>query len=176
MKHISGILTAFALCLSTINGFADDAKIAAADLQGAKIGVVDLQSIMQTSNQMKIIQKKLAVDFQPRRVKLEAMEKKLRDDMEALQRDSAVLSEMQKKDREKKIHAAQQAFERDAQQYQQELSTAHNDAMEVLYGKIRKAIAKVAANEKYTLILQQDAAPFSSKELNVTDKVMREIS
>jgi outer membrane protein len=176
MKYISGILTALVLCASTNIGFADDAKIATANLQGAKIGVVDLQRIMQTSNQMKIIQQKLEVDFKPRREQLEAMEKKLRDDMEKFKRESAVMSEMQKKDQEKKILAAQQTFERDAQQYQQEYSTAHNDAMEVLYGKIRKAIAKIAANEKYTLILQQDAAPFSSKELNVTDKVMREIS
>jgi outer membrane protein len=166
MKRVSGILIALILSLSGASAFAD----------WAKIGVVDLQKIMQTSSQMKVIQQKLEKDFKPRRDKLVTMEEDLKKDMERFKRDSAVLSQTQKKALEKKIVATQQTFEREGQQYQQELSTAHNEAMEELYGKIRKAINKVAESEKYDLILQKDAAPFSVGKLDITERVMKQIN
>jgi outer membrane protein len=142
----------------------------------AKIGVVDLQRIMQTSSQMKDIQQKLEKEFKPRRDKLVASETNLKNDMEKFKRDGAILSANQKKDLEKKIVTAQQQFERDGQQYQQELSTAHNEAMEGLYTKVRSAIGKIAKEEKYDLIVQKDAAPFSATTLDVTDKVIKAIN
>lgn len=166
MKRLSGFLIALALAITGVNAFAEISKI----------GVVDLQKIMQTSPQMKAIQQKLEQDFKPRRDKLVAMEESLKKEIENFKRDSAVLGQMQKKEAEKKIVAAQQTFEREGQQYQQELSTANNEAMEELYGKIRKAINKVAEAEKFDLILQKDAAPFSISKLDVTESVMKQIN
>lgn len=166
MKRVTRVLCAFALTVGCAGAFAD----------GAKIGVVDLQKIMQTSSQMKSIQQKLEADFKPRRDKLVAMEDGLKQDMEKFKRDGAIMSDSQKKELEKKIVATQQTFEREGQQYQQELSTAHNEAMEELYGKIRKAISKVADSEKFDIVLQKDAAPFSADKLDITANVMKQIS
>ena len=166
MKRLGGVLVALLFIMGTVSAFAD----------GAKIGVVDLQKIMQTSTQMKTIQEKLEKEFKPRRDKLVAMEEGLKSDMEKFKRDNAILSQTQRKDLEKKIVATQQQFEREGQQYQQELSTAHNEAMEEFYNKIRAAIAKVAQNEKYDLVFQKDAAPFSVDKLDVTSKVMQDIN
>ena len=165
MKRFGGILIALMFALTSVSAFAD----------GTKIGVVDLQKIMQTATQMKTIQENLEKEFKPRRVTLVAMEDGLKKDMEKFKRDGAVLSQTQKKDLEKKIVATQQQFEREGQQYQQELSTAHNEAMEDFYNKIRAAIAKVAESDKYDVVLQKDAAPFSIDKLDVTATVMKEI-
>lgn len=165
MKRLSGVLLAGIMALCCTGAFAD----------GAKIGVVDLQKIMQTAPQMKAIQERLEKEFKPRRDKLVAMEESLKKDMEAFKRDSAIMSQVKRKDTEKRVVAAQQQFERDGQQYQQELSTAHNEAMEEFYGKIRTAIAKIAEREQYDVVLQKDAAPFSSDKLDVTPQVMKEI-
>ncbi len=166
MKQIGGVLIALMLVISAGSTFAD----------GTKIGVVDLQKIMQTSTQMKGIQEKLEKEFKPRRDKLVAMEDGLKKDMEKFKRDTAIMSQTQRKDLEKQIVGTQQQFEREGQQYQQELSTAHNEAMEEFYNKIRAAIAKVAESEKYDLVFQKDAAPFSVEKLDVTAKVMQEIN
>lgn len=166
MKQLSGVVITLIFALFSFTAFAD----------GTKIGVVDLQKIMQTATQMKTIQEKLEKEFKPRRDKLVAMEDGLKKDMEKFKRDSAVMSQSQKKDLEKKIVSTQQQFEREGQQYQQELSTAHNEAMEDFYNKIRAAIAKVAENDKFDVVLQKDAAPFSVDKLDVTAKVMEQIN
>lgn len=166
MKRFGAVLVALVFSLFGTSVFAD----------GAKIGVVDLQKIMQTSSQMKDIQQKLETSFKPRRDKLIAVEASLKSDMEKFKRDGAIMSASQKKDLEKKIVASQQQFERDGQQYQQELSTAHNEAMEGLYTKVRAAISKIAKDEKYDIIVQKDATPFSSDSLDVTEKVIKAIN
>ena len=166
MRQIGGVLVALILAITAGGALAD----------GTKIGVVDLQKIMQTSIQMKNIQEKLEKEFKPRRDKLVAMEDGLKKDMEKFKRDTAIMSQKQRKELEKKIVGTQQQFEREGQQYQQELSTAHNEAMEEFYNKIRAAIAKVAESEKYDLVFQKDAAPFSVEKLDVTAKVMQEIN
>lgn len=142
---------------------------------GSKIGVVDLQKIMQTSDDVKAIQATLEEKFKPRRDKIMGMEADLKKDMEAFKRDSAVLSQAKRKELEQKIMTAQQTFEQQGQQYQQELSAAHNEAMEKFYDKIRAAIAKVAEAEKYDLVFQKDAAPFSVEKLDVTSKVIKAV-
>lgn len=166
MKRFGAVLVALVFSLIGSSVFAD----------AAKIGVVDLQKIMQTSSQMKDIQQKLEKEFKPRRDKLVAKEASLKNDMEKFKRDGAVMGATQKKEMEKKIIAAQQQFERDGQQYQQELSTAHNEAMEGLYNKVRAAISKIAKEDKYDIIVQKDAAPFSADPLDVTDKVIKAIN
>lgn len=165
MKKFTGIALASLMVLSSVAAYAEESKI----------GVVDLQRIMQTAPQMKAIQEKLENEFKPRRDKLVKMEETLKADMEKFKRDGTVMSPSSKKDMEKKIIGEQQQFERDGQQYQQELSTAHNEAMEEFYNKVRAAIGKVAAHAKYDIVLQKDAAPFSSSKLDVTSEVLKEI-
>lgn len=165
MKRLVLVLVGFVFSVSGANVLADSARI----------GVVDLQKIMQTSSQIKDIQQKLEKEFKPRRDKLMAVEAKIKEDMEKFKRDGAIMSASQKKEMEKKIITAQQQFERDGQQYQQELSTANNEAMEGLYTKVRAAIAQVAKADKYDLIIQKDAAPYSADSLDVTDKVAKAI-
>lgn len=140
-----------------------------------KIGVVDLQKIMQNAPQMKEIQANLEKNFKDRRDKLVAMEENLKKDMEDFKKNNAVLTAAKRKELEEKIIAQQQKLEQDGQQYQQELSAANNEAMEGFYNKIKAAIAKVAASDKYDLVFQKDAAPFSQDALDVTSKVMKEI-
>lgn len=165
MKRFGLVLAALVFALTGTNAFAE----------WSKIGVVDLQKIMQTSPQMKEIQQKLEKDFKPRRDALVAMEEGLKKNMEQFKRDNTIMSDTQKKDMERKIIATQQQFEREGQQYQQELSSAHNEAMEGLYNKVRAAISKVAETDKFDIILQKDAAPFTTVKLDVTDRVMKEI-
>ena len=53
MNKLVGFVAAIALFFTGVNAYADEAKV----------GVVDLQKIMQTSNQMKNIQQKLETFF-----------------------------------------------------------------------------------------------------------------
>lgn len=146
-----------------------------ASADNLKVGVVDLQKIVQTSSQIQTIQKGLEQKFRTRHDALMNTEKELKAKIEAFKRDAAVMNPTVKKETERAIVAMQQKFEMDGQQYQRELSTAHNEAMEDFYTKVRAAIATVAKNEQFDLVLQKDAAPFSTEKLDVTKQVIAAI-
>lgn len=165
MKKLLGAVVVASCVLASSVGLAGNTRI----------GVVDLQKIMQNSPQMKEIQANLEKNFKSRRDTLVAMEENIKKNMEEFKKDSAVLSPAKRKELEDKIVAEQQKLEQDGQKYQQELSTANNEAMEGFYNKIKAAIAKVAKDDKYDLVVQKDAAPFSQDALDVTNKVMKEI-
>lgn len=175
MKLILNCLFALLIGMNVPCVYAEDSKAITGKTEVTKIGVVDLQRIMQTAPQMKSVQEKLEKSFRPRRDQLVKMEESLKNDMQKFKRDSAIMTQEQKRDLEKKIVASQQTFEREGQQYQQELSTAHNEAMEDLYTQIRKAIELVAVADKYDVILQKEAAPYSSQALDMTDKVLEKL-
>jgi outer membrane protein len=162
MKRIVSLLVASVLCF-TAGGVA---------AEGSKVGVVDVQKIMQTAAQMKTIQQKLEADFKVRRDKLVAMEEGLKKDMEKFKRESTVMNPTQKKDFEKKLITTQQAFERDGHAYQQDLTTAQNELMEGFFNKVRAAIGDIAKKEQYDVILQKDAVPFNVDKLDITAKVL----
>ncbi|MCC5791973.1 MAG: OmpH family outer membrane protein [Legionellaceae bacterium] len=165
MKRIMMALFVLFASLFSVSAFADAASIA----------VVDLQKIMQTTPKMQVIQQKLEKDFSPRREKLVKMEEVLKNDMEKLNRDAAVLSNTEKKDLQKKIMESRQKFEQDGQAYQQELNTAHNKAMQSLYDEVSKIIAAIAVKQKYDLVLQKDAAPYSASKLDITAQVLEQL-
>lgn len=163
MKKLARVLSASILLACSTSVLADNSKI----------GVVDLQKIMRTSDEVKEIQATLEKEFKPRRDKLMGMEADLKSDMEAFKRDSAVMSQVKRKEAEQKIMNAQERLEREGQQYQQELSNAHNQAMDKFYNKIRAAIEKVAKAKSFDLVLQKDAAPFSTDKLDVTEDIIK---
>lgn len=162
MKRFANAVVLAVMVAFSMQGFAASGKIA----------VVDVEKIMRDSPQMKAIQTKLEKDFMPRRDKLVKMEEAIKNDMEKLQRDDAVLSDKQKKEKRAKIMEAQKAFEIEGRSYQQELSAAHGKAVKELYSKVQKTLEKVAKKDGIDLILQKEAAPYSASNLNITDKVM----
>ena len=80
-----------------------------------KIGIVDLQKVIQTSPQMQKVQQALEQKFRTRRDALVEEEKQIRTKMENFKRDSAILSAVDKKDKEREIISLQQKFELEGQ-------------------------------------------------------------
>lgn len=165
MKRLNAVIIGVIMTLAAGSSFAEINKV----------GVVDLQKIMQTSPQMNTVKQTLEKQFKARRDKLVSMEADLKKNVEKFQRDNAVMSDSQKKDMQKKIMTDRQVFETEGQKYQQELSAAHNKEMEALYNKVRTAISKIAQDDKFDLIIQKDAAPYSASSMDVTDQVMKAI-
>ena len=140
-----------------------------------KIGVVDMQKVMQSTPKMKALQQRLEKDFMPRRDKLVKMEEQLKVDMEKFKRDSAVMSDSEKKELQSKIMQTRQSFEKEGQAYQKDLSEQHNKSVQALYEKVKTIVDSIAQKGQYDLVLQKDAAPYSASKLDITDQVLAKL-
>lgn len=144
-------------------------------LAETKIGVIDLQKVMQKSSQVAAINAQLEKDFKPRQEKLVGMQKDLQAEMDKLNREGAVMSPSDRTKLQNKVAGDRANFQKMADSFQQELSTAQNQAMQKFMQKVVDAIKAVSANGKYDMVLLKAAVPYMDPKFDVTDEVIKQI-
>lgn len=143
---------------------------------GLRIGVIDMRTIMSSSPQAKAVGDKLKAEFKTREDQMIAAEKSLKEKSEKLQRNSAVMSEAEKSKLEKEVVMAQRDIQRMQAEYREDATLRQQEEMKKLIDKINVVVQDVAKKEKFDLIIHAEAAPYSTSQINITDKVVKAIS
>lgn len=138
-----------------------------------KIGVIDLQKIMQKSSQIAAIRSQLEKQFKPKQQSILAARKALQDEAEKLNRNSAVMSESDRTKLQNKIIADRANLQSSEISYQQELSSAETQETQKFMQKLKDVVAQVARKGGYTMIMVKQGIPYvDDKQLDVTDAVL----
>lgn len=141
-----------------------------------KIGVVDMRALMANSPQAKASVEKMKKEFKPREDKIVAMDKALKEKTEKVKRDSAVMSEAEKAKAEKELIASKRDLDRLQGEFREDAMARQQEEMKKIYEKITKAVEDLAKKEKYDLILPLEIAAFANPQLNVTDKISKDVN
>lgn len=166
-KLSKGLLSAFVFSLALpLNAMADNPKI----------GVIDMRTVIASAPQAKDAMEKLKKEFKAREDKIQTAEKSLKDKAEKLQRNAAVMSEADKTKLEKEVVSSQRDLQRMQNEFREDAATRQQEEMKKIIDKVNVAIEDVAKKDKYDLVIHKDAAPYSAKTVDITDKVVKAIS
>ncbi len=138
-----------------------------------KIGYVELNQIMQSQPALEI-GKKLQSEFASRISQIEQSKKKISDKQSYLDKDGKNLSEADLKTKSKEILDLSIELERKQRELNEDATLRKNEEMKKFQDQINKVIDSIAQTEGYDLILYNGAA-FTSKKVNITDKVISAI-
>lgn len=141
-----------------------------------KIGVINIQRVMQQSSEIHAISKRLQSQFKARQDKIASLQKSLKSDVTRLKRDEAIMSQADKSNLQEKILRNKREFERMQQDFQQDANMAQNKEMQKFFGKLSKQVDSYAKANHYDLILRSDAVPFASSQVDVTDDILKKLS
>ncbi|MGL4667871.1 MAG: OmpH family outer membrane protein [Saezia sp.] len=141
-----------------------------AHAQATKVGVVNLDRLLNESKIAQSSQTKLQNEFSGRQSSLEAQEKKLQEMVQAYRKDEPTLSETNKKSRIEVIRVAEEKLASAANDFQKDLNERRAQEMQALLDKINEAVKRVATSEKYDLILTE--AAYAKPEHDITQKVL----
>ena len=141
-----------------------------------KIGIIDLQQIVQKSPQMVKINADLEKQFKPRSTALVNMRKNLQAEVEKLNRDGSVMSNADRTALQTKINNESTQFQKQATEFQRDLSAAENAARQKFAQQVSSAINSVAASNSYDMIIQKSATPYTNQKLDVTAQVLNILS
>ncbi len=141
----------------------------------SKVGIVDLAKIMAQAKQGNEIKAKLAKEFEPRKKSLMSFQDSIKADIEKLQRDDAIMTDAQKTALQQKIMTDRKAFEEKGQAYQKELTAAHNKAMQLFFGDVKKVVDVIAKSGKYDMILQKEGVFYSASNMDITSQVVAKL-
>jgi outer membrane protein len=165
-KMINKIACAVALGLTLLSTSA----VQASDL---KIAVIDMRQVLTTSAEAKAVQAKLKKEFGPREQELISRDKTFKEMIEKLQRNAAIMSAAERSKLEKDITTKQKELQTLQIKFQEDGTKRQQEEAQKLFDKIRKAINQVAVQNKFDMVLVNEAVPYFGNQKDITQPVMQ---
>lgn len=138
-----------------------------------RIGVLDMQQIMQKATQVQNINRQLENQYKPRQAKIIAAQKALRSEVDKFRQNSTTMSGKDRDQAQKRIAQDNDSLNKMVASFQQDLSNAQNQGRKQLFTALNGAIRQVAAQGKFNVILLRGNLLYSDDNLNVTDAVLK---
>lgn len=164
MKKI--VVTIFSLALFLV------ANAAFADL---KIGVIDLNKILASSSKVSDAKAQLKKQFEPKAKEINDAQKKLKSDIDNYSKNSPTMKSDDSKALQQKIMDEQKKLQEMEGNFQNDVTTAQNKAMDDIMKHVEDVVNKVAAKEKYDFVLTKMSAAYSDPKFDITDEVIKEM-
>jgi outer membrane protein len=161
------IVTALGLCLA--GGPASGAD-------PARIGVVDLQKVLEMSNAGKAAQGELKAQRDKMQADLKQRGTEIQEIEARMSREAMVMSKeaREEKEREHRIKASDfQALQR---KYQSDLQETERKLMGVLQKEISELVAEMAKKDGYTLIISNIGVIYAQPAVDLTERLIQELN
>lgn len=146
-----------------------------ASAQETKIGVVNLQYIVQNAPQTRAVMQSLQEEFAPREREIVAKQKEFEDMQAKAQTDAAVMGETERRNMEKDLRDLQRDLQRMGQEYQEDLNLRQNEELATLQRTLVKEVQDYAEAQGYDLIVG-DGVLYVSTAVNITDAVLAAVA
>ncbi|WP_371192608.1 OmpH family outer membrane protein [Glaciecola sp. SC05] len=162
-----------ALSIAAILGLSIVSTMASA---AQKVGVIDVQLVLQSLPQVAVIEQKINAEFQDQIQEVTAMREEGNFLVEKLQREAATMSEEQKLQLQQQITTLGQQMQQKGQPLQQNMQNRTAEERNKLLGLIKQAIDGIAAAEDYDMVLNAQSVPFAKEEFDISQQVLDRVS
>ena len=139
-----------------------------------KIGIVDVNKILKEAPQTISANKKLEKEFGSRTEKLKAKIQALQGDEKKYQKEALTLPDDQKDKTEKSLQQRRIEIQRLERELREDMDLRRREEIGDLQEKINQTIDKIAADEKYDLILYNGIA-FASENVDITNRIIKSL-
>ena len=137
-----------------------------------KIGAVNVGRLFNESPQAADVRAKLEKEFGTRERELLEEQKKLKDLQDRLQKDSAIMSETERKRLERDMVTLQRDLQRNTNEYQEDVTFRRNEEIANVQQELFKAINAVAQAQGYDIVLPDSAAVYFNSKVDITQQVI----
>jgi outer membrane protein len=125
----------------------------------ARVGYVDLRKVLVESKSGKSSKAELDKIIKQKQDQLKKEEQKLKDMQQAYEKDQLLMTEPQKKAKQKEFQEKAQAFQVHQGEAQQELRKRDAEFAQKAIGEISKIVAELAKEKKLMLVFERTAQP-----------------
>jgi len=142
----------------------------------AKIGVIDLQKVLETSAAGKAIQvelktknDKMGADLQKKGGEIEKISKRL-------ERESMVMSKEMREEKEREQRIKVNDFKTLQKRYRSELQKLQVELMQQLQTKINAVTQEIGKKEGYLMIMDKRGVIYAPTSVDLTDKLIQRLN
>jgi outer membrane protein len=140
-----------------------------------KIGVLDISKVLMDAPQLNVAKDQLKKQFQPRDQSIVDAQKKLKADIDGYTKNSPTMKAADQKAAQQKIMDEQKSLQDLQVKFQNDVNDAQNKAMQDIMKKVEGIVAKIAADQKYDMVVYKNGVIFSNPKSDITDFVAAEM-
>ncbi|PKM12853.1 MAG: hypothetical protein CVV13_03865 [Gammaproteobacteria bacterium HGW-Gammaproteobacteria-3] len=140
-----------------------------------KVGFVNIPAVLEKAPQAEKAKKRLEKEFSPRDKQLLAQQNEIKKLEERMGRDSAVMSDSERRNLEKDILGKQRELKRSQQEFSEDFNIRRNEELGKLQRRIVEAIRALAKEQNYDLLLT-DGVIYASETIDVTAQVKQKLT
>ncbi len=143
-----------------------------------KIGTIDMQKAIQSSETGKKAKGELEQAFNKKKKELQAEEANLKKLQEEFQKKQAALSESAKKEQQGKLQEKFMKYQELLQKSQAEIQKKEQEMSEPIIRKIREKASEIAKKKGFSLLLEknENVVIYSLDKDDITEEVMKAIN
>ncbi len=139
-----------------------------------RIGFVNTERVFREAAPARRAQQKLEREFSVRNAELAKLEKQGRDLQAELEKDSVLLPEAARREKERALADVSRNFQRLQREIREDLNLRRNEELAQVQERATRAINQIAEAEKFDLVVQE--AVFASSRIDITDKVIKALA
>ncbi|MGB5688100.1 MAG: OmpH family outer membrane protein [Woeseiaceae bacterium] len=169
MKYVKQQVIKAVLGIALVSAFAFPAVA-----QELKIGVVDLQAVIQRAPQTKAVLDALQEEFAPRQREFQAKLTEFEELRAKTEKDLAVMGETERRNAERDLRELQRELARLENESQEDFNLRQNEEFGLLQRAILKEVQEYAEAQGFDLIVG-DGVLYVTSNVNITDEVLRAV-
>jgi outer membrane protein len=142
--------------------------------EGAKIGYVDLQKVLNLSNAGKAAKGQLSEKVKKYQDEINRKQEELKKLKDALEKQGSYLSEKAKADKEKEYQQSLKEFQRLTKDAQEELQAKDEELTKRILGDIEKVVQEYGGKNDFTVIfIRNESMLFANEKADLTDIILK---
>jgi outer membrane protein len=134
-----------------------------------KIGVVNFQRVVVESPQFALVSQLIQTEFAPRQRDLQAKAKDMQAKQEKLQKDSAIMSEIERSNYEKDIVKMQRDLKAMDEALKEDGEARQNEEMQKLQNQLINEIRNYGKANGYDLVLTSSVVVYAGDAFDITN-------
>jgi outer membrane protein len=151
------------------------ASSAYASADAAKIGIVNIDLVLQQSPLAMSYNEKISKEFKPRQEALNAAQKKLQADLDQLTFSGFQMNNDDRTKLRNSINDEKRAFDTMNASMQQDLQAMQNKYTQELLGKLGNVINKMAKDGKYDIVQTNSNLLYINSAVDVTADIIKQL-
>jgi outer membrane protein len=149
-------------------------SVNAADV--AKIGVANLQRVLETSNQGKSAQEEIKKQKDQMELELKQKGGEIEELRKQLERESMVMSKEKREEKEREIRIKINDFKSLEKRYRAQLQNLEKKLVNALLKEVSTLVEEIGKKEGYLLIINNTTVLYSPGSINITDQLLKELN
>jgi len=141
-----------------------------------KIGVVDLQKILETSNSGKAAQNELKVQRDKMQADMKQRGNEIQEIESRMQREAMVMSKETREEKEREHRIKVSDFQALQRKYQSDLQEVERKLMGKLQSEITSLVGDIAKKDGYLLVISNIGVIYSLPSTDITERLIQELN